>query len=179
MPRRYGTDEHFVVHADDEAGDYNYDWVQQVANQGNWLFYATKRFHIMMEALFNGMSVRYIQHGGSLEGLVDHGDTCFIAPIIPGTIIQTGDVVFCSTQPDDRLSLSLVWDKFEAQDVYGVKQTWFTVGNNRPEGAGRQRYGSCHRRHIYGIMDKVIEPLDSKRYCAQEDTPTPHPGAPG
>ena len=180
IPRRCGTDEHSVVHAADEAGeDYHYDWVQQVANESNWPFYATKRFHIMLEALSNGESVQYIQHGVSLKGRLNHGDTCSIVPIIPGRSIQTGDIVFCSTQPDDRLSVSLVWEKFEAQDVYGVKQTWFTVGNNRPEGAGRQQYGSCHRRHIYGIMDKVIEPLASKRYCAQEDTPTPHPGAPG
>ena len=54
-----------MVHAADEAGeDYHYDWVQQVANESNWPFYAIKRFHIMMEALFNGMSVQYVQHGG-------------------------------------------------------------------------------------------------------------------
>ena len=178
IPRRCGTDEHSVVHAADEAGeDYHYDWVQQVANESNWPFYATKRFHIMMEALLRGTSVQYVFNGGSLKGLVNHGDTCSIGPIIPGTTnIQTGDIVFCSTQPDDRLSVSLVWEKFEAQDVYGVKQTWFTVGNNRPEGAGRHYY--CHRRHIYGKLNKVITSHDSKRYPPPGSEPEVHPVSP-
>ena len=157
--RRYGTHEYFVVHGEDEAGYYDYDWVQQVANQGNLPFYATKRFHIMMEALSRGIPVQYVFYGESLKGRVNHGDTCSIDPIFPGTTdIRMGDIVFCSAQPNDQLSLRLVSAIFEADDMYGAEQTWFAFGDDRLY----KRW--CHRRHIYGKLNKVIKSAEDKRW---------------
>ena len=128
--RIYGNNpEHFLVHAEDPPGNKkDYDWVKKCATEdGKWIFWSTKRLHLMREVLTRGIPVQYRSSGTSLPPLVKSDDICYIYPIKYGDEIEVGDIVFCSVQSGDRLYVHLVWNKYTEADYYGVDHEVYTV----------------------------------------------------
>ena len=114
MSRIYGNNsEHFLVHAEDPPGNKkDYDWVTKCASDdGKWIFWSTKRLHLMREVLTTGIPVQYRSSGTSLAPLVNSNDICYIYPIKYDDEIEAGDIVFCSVQGGDRLYVHLDWAK--------------------------------------------------------------------
>ena len=143
------------MHAEDPPGKEDYDWVKRCAtDDGKWIFWNTKRLHLMRDLLTRGIPVQYRSSGTSLAPLVKSDDICYIYPIKYGDEIEVGDIVFCSVQSGDRLYVHLVWDKYYQADYYGVDQIVYIIGNNK-SGAASHCNGWCYRYHIYGKLTKA------------------------
>ena len=154
--RLFGTEEHYVLHADSPCPKgFDVDWTDS-KDDAVWRALNKKRNDIVREALLTRNPVQYVSTGNSLKPLICSNDTCFVWPIDENITIRAGDIVFCHVQPGWRYYTHMVWNIYDYTDNDGVNRTCYIIGNNK-QGDQARSNGWCHRAHIYGIVVKTME----------------------
>ncbi len=68
-------------------------------------------------------------HGNSMTGRINSGDLCTVTPIVPGTVLATGDVVLCKVRGTVYLHLisAVRGNQFQISNNHGYVNGWTTI----------------------------------------------------